>query len=256
MWTATWRTRRHRPASWRRSTIPDRIELELPEGARAVVVSDLHLPVGGHPAVDGGGRRAGRLLGDGRARAPSSSPATASRCWPDHPRSTGSSTPTPSSPRRWPVSRPDRDHVVVLLPGNHDGQLAWDGDSVDILTDRLGVGRSALACDLLSGPTRAVQRVRVVHGNQADPYNTVRGPVVAGGHPLRPSHGPRPPARARVTPDPGVPARRGAVARRRHRRLRRLAPLLPQDRRQAVAGGHPVRRHPAAPAAHLPARGR
>ena len=27
------------------------------------------------------------------------------------------------------------DHEVVLLSGNHDGQLAWDGASVDVLTE-------------------------------------------------------------------------------------------------------------------------
>jgi hypothetical protein len=77
--------------------------------------------------------------------------------------------------------------------------------------------------------------------------------VVPGGHPVRPPRGAGPPARARVAPVSGIAARGGAVARRRHRRLHRVAPLLPQGRREAVAGGHPLRGHPPPPApAFLP----
>jgi hypothetical protein len=39
-------------------------------------------------------------------------------------------------------------HTVVVLPGNHDGQLAWDADSVSVLRARLGVSRVSLACDV------------------------------------------------------------------------------------------------------------
>ena len=123
-----------------------------------------------------------------------------------------------------------------------------------MLRERLGVELFALSCDLVvddrtrapAGAGGAREPVR--------PLQHLRGPVVAGGHPLRPPRGPRPPARARVPPDAGFAARRGPVARRGRRRLHRLPPLLPQDRREAVAGGHPLRGHPAPPAALLPPR--
>ena len=44
--------------------IPDRIELELPEGARAVVVSDLHLPVAATPQSTSVADELARLLGE------------------------------------------------------------------------------------------------------------------------------------------------------------------------------------------------
>ena len=68
------------------------------------------------------------------------------------------------------------DHHVVVLSGNHDGQLAWDGRSVRELRERLGVEEFALNCDLVVGTEAGPQRVRVVHGNQSDPYNTFEDP--------------------------------------------------------------------------------
>ena len=41
----------------------------------------------------------------------------------------------------------EKGHHVVVLSGNHDGQLAWDGDAVGVLRDRLGVEPFALRCD-------------------------------------------------------------------------------------------------------------
>ena len=45
-----------------------------------------------------------------------------------------------------------------------------------MLRDRLGVEHFALICDLLVATEHGAQRVRVVHGNQADPYNAFEDP--------------------------------------------------------------------------------
>ena len=68
------------------------------------------------------------------------------------------------------------DHHVVVLSGNHDGQLAWDATAAAILRDRLGVGHFALNLNLVVATGHGPQRVRVVHGNQVDPYNAFEDP--------------------------------------------------------------------------------
>ena len=68
----------------------------------------------------------------------------------------------------------------MILPGNHDGQLAWDGDSIEVLRSRLGMSDISLSCDLVLATGDGRQVVRVVHGNQLDPYNAFedrRSPV-------------------------------------------------------------------------------
>ena len=67
-------------------------------------------------------------------------------------------------------------HRVVLTPGNHDGQLVWDADSLAVLRDRLGMTDVALACDLAVETGGGVQLVRVMHGHQFDPYNAFDDP--------------------------------------------------------------------------------
>ena len=67
-------------------------------------------------------------------------------------------------------------HRVVLTPGNHDGQLVWDADSLAMLRDRLGMTDVALACDLAVETGGGVQLVRVMHGHQFDPYNAFDDP--------------------------------------------------------------------------------
>ncbi len=74
------------------------------------------------------------------------------------------------------VKRFAQDHRVVLTPGNHDGQLAWDGDSVAVLRDRLGLTDVGLACDLAIETGNGSQLVRVMHGHQFDQYNAFDDP--------------------------------------------------------------------------------
>ena len=70
----------------------------------------------------------------------------------------------------------DKNHRVVITPGNHDGQLAWDEQSVAILRERLGVTDMALACDLAIETGTGVQLVRIMHGHQFDQYNAFDDP--------------------------------------------------------------------------------
>lgn len=63
------------------------------------------------------------------------------------------------------------DHDVVVLSGNHDGNLAWDPEMVDAMVGRLGASHVALAADLVFDTEEGEKRVHVVHGNQDDPYN-------------------------------------------------------------------------------------
>ena len=68
------------------------------------------------------------------------------------------------------------DHHLIVLSGNHDGQLAWDTEAIGVLGRRLGVHHFALSCDLVISTEQGPQRVRVVHGNQSDPYNAFEDP--------------------------------------------------------------------------------
>ena len=68
------------------------------------------------------------------------------------------------------------DHTVVVLSGNHDGNIAWDPHMTDVLADRLGVTHFALTTDLVLQTGAGDQRVHVVHGNQDDPYNAFVDP--------------------------------------------------------------------------------
>ena len=156
--------------------VPDLIQLDVPRGSRVVVVSDLHLAPA---ASDASTRAAGELAelldgfhqpgmlviaGDGfemLAAAPDVAAILDS-----HPQFT-------DAVKRFAAGK---DHRVVLTPGNHDGQLAWDGDSVAALRDRLGVTDVTLACDLAVETGEGTQLVRVMHGHQFDQYNAFDDP--------------------------------------------------------------------------------
>ncbi len=156
--------------------VPDLIQLEVSRGSRVVVVSDLHLTptalevstqaAGELAELLAGFREPGMLViaGDGfemLAAAPDIDGILDS-----HPQFT-------EAVKRFAAAR---DHRVVLTPGNHDGQLAWDSHSVAVLRDRLGVTDVALACDLAVMTEGGSQLVRVMHGHQFDQYNAFDDP--------------------------------------------------------------------------------
>ena len=156
--------------------VPDLIQLEVGRGGRVVVVSDLHF---GPTATDVSTRAADELAellngfgepgmlviaGDGfemLAAAPDVAGILDA-----HPQFT-------DAVKRFAG---DDSHRVVLITGNHDGQLAWDADSVAVLRDRLGVTDLGLACDLAMMTGEGIQLVRVLHGHQFDQYNAFDDP--------------------------------------------------------------------------------
>src|SRR5215469_2073541 len=156
--------------------VPDLIRLEVDRGDRVVVVSDLHLPpaatdVSARAADElaellDGFREPGMLVLAGDAFELLAAAPDVAAIMDAHPQFT-------AAVRRFAA---DPDHRVVLTPGNHDGQLAWDEESVTLLRDRLGVTDVGLACDLAVATDNGTQLVRVVHGNQFDEYNAFDDP--------------------------------------------------------------------------------
>ena len=156
--------------------VPDLIQLEVGRGSRVVVVSDLHLtPTASEVSTQAAGELAELLDGFGEpgmlviagdgfemlAAAPDVDAILDS-----HPQFT-------EAVKRFAA---DKKHRVVLTPGNHDGQLAWDGDAVAVMRDRLGVSDVAFACDLAMATADGCQLVRVMHGHQFDQYNAFDDP--------------------------------------------------------------------------------
>jgi lysylphosphatidylglycerol synthetase-like protein (DUF2156 family)/UDP-2,3-diacylglucosamine pyrophosphatase LpxH len=156
--------------------VPDLIQLEVGRGSRVVVVSDLHLaPTASEVSTRAADELAelldgfaepGMLViaGDGFEMLAAAPDITA--ILDSHPQFT-------DAVKRFAEGK---DHRVVLTPGNHDGQLAWDSDSVAVLRDRLGVTDLAFACDLAIETGDGIQLVRVMHGHQFDQYNAFDDP--------------------------------------------------------------------------------
>jgi lysylphosphatidylglycerol synthetase-like protein (DUF2156 family)/UDP-2,3-diacylglucosamine pyrophosphatase LpxH len=158
------------------SLIAEELELELPPGSRTVVVSDLHLPAVATPTSSAVATELAAVLGDAEGPAAFvvagdgfemlAGPPDVGKILDAHPQLAEAVARFAAQPG----------HHVVVLSGNHDGQLAWDGASIDVLRERLGVERFALSCNLTIATEHGPERVRVVHGNQADPYNTFEDP--------------------------------------------------------------------------------
>ncbi|MBV9095598.1 MAG: DUF2156 domain-containing protein [Streptosporangiaceae bacterium] len=156
--------------------VPDLIQLTVQHGDRVVVLSDLHLAptateVSTRAADElaellNGFAEPGMLViaGDGLEMLAAAPDAAA--ILDSHPQFT-------DAVQRFARAK---NHRVVLITGNHDGQLAWDCDSVAVLTERLGVTDLALACDLAMMTGNGTQLVRVVHGHQLDQYNAFDDP--------------------------------------------------------------------------------
>jgi lysylphosphatidylglycerol synthetase-like protein (DUF2156 family)/UDP-2,3-diacylglucosamine pyrophosphatase LpxH len=156
--------------------VPDLIELEVERGGRVVVVSDLHLGPAATEASTRATEELSRQLGDfhqpgvlviaGDGFEMLAYTPSVERILDAHPDFVES---VKSFSAR-------SDHRIVLIPGNHDGQLAWDGHSVGVLQSRLGITDIGLACDLVLSTGEGRRRVRVIHGNQLDPYNAFEDP--------------------------------------------------------------------------------
>ena len=156
--------------------VPDLLDILVPKGARTVVVSDLHLPgiatetsraveVELSDLIDQWvGAGVFVIAGDGFELL--AGPPDVDRVLDAHPRFTAALASFAAT----------EDRQLVILPGNHDGRLAWDRDALATLGERIGSYACALAVDLIIPTDHATQRVRIVHGNQFDPYNTFEDP--------------------------------------------------------------------------------
>lgn len=160
-----------------RSTVRDLAVIEVPRGARVAVVSDLHLSGTVTEAAAAATAEMIRMLdswsgpgvfiiaGDGFEQlhepvSPIDEILEAHRAWTER------------------VARfaADPHHTVVVLSGNHDGNIAWDPAAAETLQRELGAGVLALAVDLVCDTGEGTQRVHVVHGNQDDQYNAFIDP--------------------------------------------------------------------------------
>lgn len=156
--------------------VPDLVVRTVPEGGRVLVMSDLHLvsrpSTAGRRATDAlaaalegwDGPGVAVLAGDcfDLLAEPHLDPGLALAA---HPRFTDALA-------AW-GARADRE--VVVLAGNHDGQLAWHARAAATLRDRLGA-TVALALDLDVACGAGPRRVRVEHGHQLDPSNAFVDP--------------------------------------------------------------------------------
>ncbi len=157
--------------------VPDLVEVSVPRGGRVIVVSDLHLWSKVSQAATECTAEMIRLLPtlDGAAvfviagdcfelLVPPA--ATVDGILDVHQEWTDAVKAFADGP----------DHQLVVLAGNHDGQIAWDPEVVATLRRRMGADQVSLAVDLLLETARGVEKVRVVHGNQTDPYNRFVNP--------------------------------------------------------------------------------
>jgi predicted phosphodiesterase len=154
----------------------DRAVVAVPRGGRVVVVSDLHLvspsTTGSRRATDAIADAVESWTGPGAVvlagdcfellARPHVDPGAALDA---HPRFTAALVRFAAGPER---------HVVVL-PGNHDGQLAWHEPAMATVRERLGA-ILALTLDLDLECEVGPRRVRVEHGHQLDPANAFVDP--------------------------------------------------------------------------------
>lgn len=156
------------------AVVPDVVTVELPVGATVLACSDLHLEATATASsasvaaevaaavADIEGDGAVVLAGDcfELLSGPSTDPADA----------LGAHPVLRAALHAFASTSAHQRHIVVLA-GNHDGRLAWDGAAVTGLARSIG-GEVALAADLVIGG----HRVRVEHGHQLDPPNAFAFP--------------------------------------------------------------------------------
>ncbi|MET7423426.1 phosphatidylglycerol lysyltransferase domain-containing protein [Dactylosporangium sp. NPDC005555] len=157
--------------------VPDRITVPLPAGARALVCGDLHLASRPTPAsaqlerdlaarlADWGDTPGAVVLNGDVVELWGEPGGTVEAALDAHPDLTAALLKFAGEPGR---------HVVVVV-GNHDAAVAWDGVSADTFTRRIGA-RCALAADLDVETPAGSRLVRIEHGHAYDPANAMRDP--------------------------------------------------------------------------------
>ena len=155
----------------------DHLDVEVPLGGRALVVSDMHLAAPSTAASRQAARElavalegwagAGVLVLNGDilelllgANGGDPAPALAA-----HPRFTAALARFAAEPGR----------RIVYIVGNHDGRLAWDADAARTVTAQTGA-ELCLTADLRFETGAGPRTVRIEHGHRLDPSNAFSDP--------------------------------------------------------------------------------
>lgn len=156
--------------------VPDLVEVDVPTGARVLVVSDLHLAREPTAASTAAATELAQtmeswtgpgvivLAGDcfELLEGPDTDPKAALQT---HARFAAALTTFAGGEGR----------RVLCMPGNHDGRLAWDAKAVASIVAQTKA-TMALAVDLHIMTGTGVRTVRVEHGHQYDPANAFTDP--------------------------------------------------------------------------------
>lgn len=164
--------------------VVDVLDVDLPPGSRALVVSDLHLEKDATRSSTSATNELARTLeswaGPGAVvfagdliELLATNANSPERALAAHPRLAWAARRFASAPGR----------RVVCLVGNHDGRLAWDPAAARQLREGLGA-ELAMAADLRFETGKGERRVRVEHGHRFDPANAFVDPRNPGETPL------------------------------------------------------------------------
>lgn len=163
--------------------VPDLIEVCLPAGARAVVFSDLHLGEKGTNSSELVAAELSRAIDswDGPGLVVLAGDAFELLAEPHKdPNKALNAHPRLASALRAFAGADGRQ--VIVLPGNHDGCLAWHAPAIKAV-QKTGA-RIALAVDIVAETGGGAKRVRVEHGHQLDPPNAFDDPRNPGETPI------------------------------------------------------------------------
>lgn len=164
--------------------VPDSLAVDVPLGGRVMVLSDLHLGQRSSDDSDAVTAELARHIDEWQGPGVvilngdcfellAESHLDPGRALLAHPRFAASLLE---------FSRGEQREVIVV-PGNHDGALAWHPAAVATLRKRLGA-RVGLAVDLVVTTGGGRKRVRVEHGHRFDPHNAFDDPRNPGESPL------------------------------------------------------------------------
>jgi lysylphosphatidylglycerol synthetase-like protein (DUF2156 family)/UDP-2,3-diacylglucosamine pyrophosphatase LpxH len=155
----------------------DRLDVDVPLGGRALVVSDLHLAAPSTVASRQAARELALALegwagpgvlvlnGDILELLLANDSGDPGPALAAHPRFTAAVARFAAEPGR----------RIVYVVGNHDGRLAWDANAARAVTETLGA-ELCLAADLHFETAAGSRLVRVEHGHRLDPSNSFADP--------------------------------------------------------------------------------